>query len=188
MYLCRPFWEEAMGKSQYNIQFGGLSVGEHEFEFEVTEKFFEQYQDSEITRASIHVDATLVKQNNLMHMLFDFEGTVGLSCDRCLIDYDCPISGQEKLVIKHGDPAESNDEMLVLREGLDEADISQYLYEYIELAIPYRKVPCEDENLEYDELPCDQETLSKFEEYKVDEEPAANPEWEKLKNIKFNNN
>lgn len=177
-----------MGKSQYNIQFGGLSVGEHEFEFEVTEKFFEQYEDSEITRASIHVDATLVKQNNLMHMLFDFEGTIGLSCDRCLIEYDCPVSGQEKLVIKHGNPEESTDEMLVLREGLDEADISQYLYEYIELAIPYRKVPCEDENLEYDELPCDQETLSKFEEHKIDEEPTANPEWEKLKNIKFNNN
>jgi len=188
VYLCPPFWEEAMGKSQYNIQFGGLSVGEHEFEFDVTEKFFEQYQDSEITRASIHVDATLVKQNNLMHMLFSFEGTVGLSCDRCLVEYDCPVSGEEKLVIKHGDPAESNDEMLVLREGLDEADISQYLYEYIELAIPYRKVPCEDENLEYDELPCDQETLAKFEEHKVDEEPIANPEWEKLKNIKFNNN
>ncbi len=183
MYLCPPFWEEAMGKSQYNIQFGGLSVGEHEFEFDVTEKFFEQYQDSEITRASIHVDATLVKQNNLMHMLFSFEGTVGLSCDRCLVEYDCPVSGEEKLVIKHGDPAESNDEMLVLREGLDEADISQYLYEYIELAIPYRKVPCEDENLEYDELPCDQETLAKFEEHKVDEEPIANPEWEKLKNL-----
>lgn len=177
-----------MGKSQYNIQFGGLSIGEHEFEFDVTEKFFEQYHDSEITRATIHVDATLVKQNSLMHILFDFEGTVGLSCDRCLIDYDCPVSGHEKLVIKHGDPAESNDEMLVLREGLDEADISQYLYEYIELAIPYRKVPCEDENLEYDELPCDEETLAKFEEHKIEEEPTANPEWEKLKNIKFNNN
>lgn len=177
-----------MGKSQYNIQFGGLSVGEHEFEFEVTEKFFEQYPDSEISRAHIQVDATLVKQNNLMHLLFRFEGTVGLSCDRCLVEYDCPVSGEEKLVIKHGDPAESTDEMLVLREGLEEADISQYLYEYIELAIPYRKVPCEDENLEYDELPCDQETLAKFEEHKIEEEPAANPEWEKLKNIKFNNN
>lgn len=188
MYLCRPFWGEAMGKSQYNIQFGGLSVGEHQFEFEVTEKFFEQYHDSEITRANIRVDATLIKQNNLMNMVFDFEGTVGLSCDRCLVEYDCPISGQEKLVIKHGDPEESNDEILVLREGLDEADISQYLYEYIELAIPYRKVPCEDENLEYDELPCDEETLSKFEEHKVDEEPTGNPEWDKLKNIKFNNN
>ncbi len=177
-----------MGKSQYNIQFGGLSIGEHEFEFDVTEKFFEQYDDSEITRASIHVDAKLVKQNSLMHILFDFEGTVGLSCDRCLIEYDCPVSGQEKLVIKHGDPAESTDEMLVLREGLEEADISQYLYEYIELAIPYRKVPCEDENLEYDELPCDEETLAKFEEHKIEEEPTANAEWDKLKNIKFNNN
>lgn len=172
-----------MGKSQYIIQFGGLSVGEHQFEFDITDKFFEQYTESEITKANIHVNATLIKQNSLLQLLFDFEGTVGLSCDRCLIDYDQPISGNEKLVIKHGNPDESNDEILVLREGLDEVDFSQYLYEYIALAIPNRRVPCEDVD---EDIKCDEETLAKFNETKIDNEP--NPEWDQLKNIKFNNN
>lgn len=172
-----------MGKSQYIIQFGGLSVGEHQFEFDITDKFFEQYTESEITKANIHVNATLIKQNSLLQLLFDFEGTVGLSCDRCLIDYDHPISGNEKLVIKHGNPDESNDEILVLREGLDEVDFSQYLYEYIALAIPNRRVPCEDVD---EDIKCDEETLAKFNETKIDNEP--NPEWDQLKNIKFNNN
>ncbi len=177
-----------MGKSQYKIQFGGLSVGEHQFEFEVTEKFFEQFIESEITKANIQVVATVVKQNSLMHILFSFEGRVGLSCDRCLVDFDCPVNGHEKLIIKHGNPEESNDEILVLKEGLEEADVTQYLYEYIELAIPSRKVPCEDEELEYDAFPCDEEMLSKFNELKTEEEPTENPEWDKLKDIKFNNN
>lgn len=172
-----------MGKSQYIIQFGGLSVGEHQFEFDITDKFFEHYTESEITKANIHVNATLIKQNSLMQMMFDFDGKIGLSCDRCLIDYNHPISGHEKLVIKHGNPEESNDEILVLREGLDEADFSQYLYEYIALAIPNRRVPCEDLD---EEIECDEETLAKFKETKVDNEP--NPEWDELKNIKFNNN
>ena len=176
-----------MGKSQYKIQFGGLSIGEHQFEFDVRNKFFEQFSESEITEANIQVKAKLVKQNTLMHIMFNFEGTVKLSCDRCLVDYDCPVSGQEKLVIKHGNPEESNDEILVLKEGVDEADFSQYLYEYIELAIPGRRVPCEDEELDID-VACDEETLSKYNELKVEEEPSENPEWEKLKNIKFNNN
>jgi len=176
-----------MGKSQYKIQFGGLSIGEHQFEFEVTQKFFEQFKDSEITKANVQVKANLIKQNSLMHILFSFEGTVNLNCDRCLINYDCPISGQEKLVIKYGNPEESNDEILVLKEGLEEADFTQYLYEYIELAIPSRKVPCEDEELDID-VECDEETLAKFNELKTEEEPSENPEWDKLKNIKFNNN
>ncbi len=174
-----------MGKSQYKIQFGGLSIGEHQFEFDVTDKFFEQFSESEITEANIQVKANLVKQNSLMHIAFDFEGTVKLSCDRCLIDYNCPVSGKEKLVIKHGNPDESNDEIIVLKEGLDEVNFAQYLYEYIVLSIPSRKVPCEDEDLDID-VECDEETLSKYNEVKIAEE--LNPEWEKLKNIKFNNN
>lgn len=176
-----------MGKSQYKIQFGGLSMGEHQFEFDINNKFFEQFSESEITEADIQVKANLVKQNTLMHIMFTFEGTVKLSCDRCLIDYNCPISGREKLVIKHGNPEESNDEILVLKEGLEEVNFAQYLYEFIELSIPVRKVPCEDEELDID-VECDEETLAKFNELKIDEEPSTNPEWEQLKNIKFNNN
>lgn len=176
-----------MGKSQYVIQFGGLPMGEHQFEFEITQKFFEQFNDSEITKANIDVKVTLIKQNSLMQLLFDFEGTVNVSCDRCLVDYDCPISGQEKLIIKHGNTDETNDEMLVLKEGYEEADISQFLFEYIELAIPSRKVPCEDEEYDID-VACDEETLKKFEELKIEEEPAPNGNWDVLKKIKFNNN
>lgn len=176
-----------MGKSQYKIQFGGLSMGEHQFEFDVKSEFFEQFSESEITEADIQVKANLVKQNTLMHILFTFEGTVKLSCDRCLIDYNSPISGQEKLIIKHGKSEESNDEILVLKEGLEEADFTQYLYEYIELAIPSRKVPCEDEEFDL-EVECDEETLAKYNEIKIEEQPSENPEWDKLKNIKFNNN
>ncbi len=176
-----------MGKSQYVIQFGGLPIGEHQFEFEITQKFFEQFNDSEITKANIDVTVTLIKQNSLMQLLFDFEGTINVSCDRCLIEYDCPISGHEKLIVKHGNVDESNDEILVLKEGYEEADISQYLFEYIELAIPSRRVPCEDDAYDID-VTCDEETLKKFEELKVEEEPTPNENWEALKKIKFNNN
>ena len=177
--------ELVMGKSQYKIQFGGLSFGEHQFEFEVDEKFFERFSESEITSANISVRATLIKQNSLMHVLFSFDGVVKLSCDRCLIEYDCPVIGNEKLVIKHGNPDESNDEILVLKEGVDEFNFTQYLYEYIELAIPSRRVPCEEED---NDVECDEETLAKLNEHKIDEIKESDPKWDQLKNIKFNNN
>lgn len=178
-----------MGKSQYIIPFGGLSVGIHDFTFEVNDTFFKTIENSEISTASIDVEAKLTKQNNLLQMHFSIYGTVGMDCDRCLKNFDFPIETEENLVIKHGDPGESTDEILVIPEGQEEVDVSQYLYEYITLALPARRVPCE---IDSDEFECDQETLNKLEALatkieKKEEEPN-NPMWEQLNKIKFNKN
>ena len=173
-----------MGKSQYIVKFAGLPVGSHEFEFEVKDKFFEEIEDSEIKRANIEVNLTLIKQGTLMQMIFKIKGTVEMDCDRCLIAYDFPIESEETLVVKHGNPDEGNEEVLVIPEGAGEADISHYLYEYIILALPSRKIPCEiDTNFE-----CDMETLQKLNENSVPEKEEVNPLWEKLNKIKFNKN
>jgi uncharacterized protein len=172
-----------MARSQYIIQFGGLSIGKHEYELDIKDAFFESFADSEIEHADVQVKLVLLKQNSLLQMEFEIAGTVEVNCDRCLKGFDYPIETREKLVIKHGDPLESNDEILVLKEENDEADISQYLYEYISLALPTRRVPCEDLD---EDVECDNDTLNKLEENEIEEEP--NPQWEQLKKIKFNNN
>lgn len=172
-----------MGKKQYIIKFAGLPVGTHEFEFEIDGKFFEQFADSEIQKADLHVNLILLKQNHLMQLQFDISGTVNLSCDRCLIEYDFPVETQDELVLKFGDPDESNDQILVINEGDAQADVSHYLYEYIMLALPGRRVPCEID----DEVECDEETRLKLEENSV-QQSEPNPVWEKLSKIKFNKN
>ena len=118
-----------------------------------------------------------------MQLQFDISGTVNLSCDRCLIEYDFPVETQDELVLKFGDPDESNDQILVINEGDAQADVSHYLYEYIMLALPGRRVPCEID----DEVECDEETRLKLEENSV-QQSEPNPVWEKLSKIKFNKN
>lgn len=179
-----------MAKSQYIVEFGGLSVGVHDFEFEVNDKFFKSIENSEIERATINVDATLTRQNNLLNMHFSIYGTVGVECDRCLKGFDLPIETEEELVIKYGNPDDSNDEILVISEGETQFDVSQYLYEYIALALPARRVPCEaDEKAE-----CDWEMRDKIEKLSPgteegEEENKNNPIWEQLNKIKkFNQN
>ena len=44
-------------------------------------------------------------------MQFNFFGTLKLDCDRCLKEFDFPVEGEESLVIKYGNPEESNDEI-----------------------------------------------------------------------------
>lgn len=178
-----------MGRSQYIIPFGGLSVGLHDFEFQVNNAFFKNIENSEIEKADIHVEARLTKQNNLLQMHFSMEGTVGIACDRCLKDFAYPVGAEEDLVIKHGNPAESTDEILVIPEGVDEFDVSHYLYEYIMLAIPARRVPCE---LDKKKFKCDDDVLGKLDslaaDSEKDEEEPNNPMWEQLNKIKFNKN
>lgn len=178
-----------MGKSQYIVQFGGLPVGVHEFEFGVDTKFFQSIENSEIEKADINVKALLTKQNNLLQMHFSVAGTVALDCDRCLKNFDFPVEAEEDLVIKHGNTSESTDEILVIPEGQDEFDVSQYLYEYIILSIPARRVPCE---LDEEKFKCDYETLNRLKDMEADPEEEGpqpnNPLWEQLNKIKFNKN
>lgn len=171
-----------MGRSQYIIQFGGLTTGTHEYEFNVTDKFFERIVESEIQQANITVLVSFVKQNSLMQMQFKLKGSVATACDRCLKDIDFPIETEGNLVIKYGNPEESNDEILVIPEGASEINISHYIYEYITLAVPARKVPCELDP----SYTCDEETINKLNEHSTQEDEELNPLWDKLKNIKFN--
>jgi uncharacterized protein len=174
-----------MGKKQYIVKFAGLPVGTHEFEFDVNGTFFEQFENSEITKADLKVVIVLLKQNNLMEMQFDISGTVNLSCDRCLTDYDFPVEASEKLVVRTGNPDDSTDEIMVINENDGQADVSHYLYEYIMLALPSRRVPCEiDEDFD-----CDYDTLNKLNENSAhEEEKETNPMWEKLNKLKINKN
>ncbi len=177
-----------MDKRQYIIKFVGLSVGTHEFEFDINDKFFEQFTDSEIHKAKLKVDLVLLKQNTLMQMSFKIKGTVELECDRCVKNFDFPIEAEDNLVVKFGDPEESTDEILVITEGESEADVSHYLYEYITLSLPARRVACEINEA----FKCDEETLKKLYENSAPEEEEqeqTNPMWEQLNKLKkYNKN
>lgn len=173
-----------MGKKQYIVKFAGLPVGTHEFEFDINGTFFEQFEDSEITEADLQVTIVLVKQNNVMQLEFEINGTVNLNCDRCLIAYDFPLEASEILVLRFGNPEDSNDEIMVVNEGDGQADVSHYLFEYITLALPYRRVPCEIE----EDFKCDEETLKKLNENAVQEDEKTNPIWDKLNKLKINKN
>ncbi len=174
-----------MGNKEFVIQFGGLSVGAHEYEFEVKDRFFESFEYSEVARANIVVKLEVLKQNNLLTLNFAIGGTIGVACDRCLADFDIPIHGRQSLVVKNGDASETNDEILVLPHGATEVNIAQPLYEFISLAVPARKVPCEMDK----KYQCDKETLIRLEGISIAESPEENnPVWDKLKNINFKNN
>jgi uncharacterized protein len=178
-----------MRKKAYVIQFGGLKVGSHSFEMEVNDEFFEDLDYSEISKASVKAEIEVLKQNNVLTLHFHLTGTVETICDRCGIESGLPIDITEKLVVKHGEPKESTEDIVVLPHGETEVDVSHFLYEFITIAVPPKRIPCEED----DTIECDYDALAKLdsigtEEEREDSSEDINPIWKDLKKLKFKDN
>ncbi len=183
-----------MGKLKgFKIPFTSLKDGSHNFEFEVTDSFFEAFPYSEIKKGNVQVDVELVKHFHIMTLDIKMKGEVEVNCDRCGNDYFQPIEGDRKLVAHlNADHFEDEDDLISLPESVHELDLSQYLYEYISLLIPSKRV-CggnpEGSNQ------CDQEMIAKLEKLKPESnqgkskktKKSSDPRWDSLKNIKFDN-
>jgi len=165
--------------AHFMIPFSGMKVGNHNFTFEIDDKFFEHFEYSEIKKGKLQVNCLLDKQVRMMVLYFDITGTVRVPCDRCAEEFDQPIEGKQKLIVKFGvDHIEESEDILVITEKEHELDISQFLYEYIHLLLPIKKVHGTDEN---GNSLCDPEVLRYIKET---EDHQIDPRWEALQKLK----
>lgn len=171
----------------YIIQFVGLSVGKHEYEFEIKDKFFEPRDYSEIKKGNIKVDLELLKQSTMMSLIFKISGTVKVDCDLCTEEFDLPIAGEYKLIVKIGGSDEDNedDDIITVAANEHELDLEQFIYEYIVLSLPIKREHPLDKK---GNSTCNKEMLEKIKQYLIDKDPEeeTDPRWDGLKNIKLN--
>lgn len=173
-------------RKDYIIQFVGLSIGQHEFVFDIQDTFFEALDYSEIKQGNIKVGLTLLKQSTMMVLHFKISGTVKQDCDRCTAPLDLPIDGNYKLIVKVGgsDTGNEDDDIITIAANEHELDLSQYIYEYIALSLPIKRVHLDDKK---GKSTCDKEMLKKLEHFLVEEDKEEiDPRWNQLKNIKLN--
>lgn len=169
---------------QFVIPFKGLKTGKHDFAFDIDDHFFEDFKESEVTKGNVHVDVLLDKKTNMLEISFDLKGKVMVACDRCLDDVEMPIDFKAKLYVKFGDVTEEQtDEIIVLSHNETELDIAQDIYEYVHLALPYKRVHPDDEK---GESTCNKEMLQKLKEYLTDRNEDTDPRWDGLKNFMNN--
>ncbi|MCX7729093.1 MAG: DUF177 domain-containing protein [Bacteroidia bacterium] len=146
-------------KIEYIIEYGGLSSGEHEFEFDVDNQFMQQYSlESFENTMNINVHITLIKYNHSIQAKVKLTGNISVHCDKCLIPYLYPVHTENVLLIEKGNPESSTDEILMVEENDNKINFSQYIYETISLALPYKIVPCEV----FENVKCDDEILGKI--------------------------
>ncbi|MFN2260934.1 MAG: DUF177 domain-containing protein [Psychroflexus sp.] len=168
----------------YAIPFVGLKVGQHRFEYDINNSFFELFDFQEFNDVDVKAELLLTKKENMLELDFEFKGLVNVNCDVTLEPFDQPISNTLSLVVKFGEVFnDDNEELLILPHGEHEIEIQQYIYEGIILGLPAKRVHpgVEDGTL-------DSEILEKLDELKPNKEDNTkdedtDPRWDKLKEL-----
>ncbi len=165
---------------EYIIAFKGLSVGEHIFHFQVTQKFFEAMQSPDIYPTDIQVNLKLDYRPGLMTFYMEGSGKITFPCDRCLEEFDFPISYNRTVVYKTGEAEGDDDDVIFISPNDSQVDISQLIYDDILTSIPIRKVhPLNEDGTDS----CNPEQIAFLE--KQSSQKPVDHRWDALKDLKF---
>ncbi|MDR0420344.1 MAG: DUF177 domain-containing protein [Prevotellaceae bacterium] len=149
--------------SKYDVIFSGLSIGKHDFVFEIDDRFFEQFDYSEIKHGKLSANIELNRLSASMIAKVAIKGEVITMCDRCLDDAVINVNYEGTLLIKCGEPdgnIDGNDEIMYLNRGDDTINFAQYIYESIGISLPIQR-------LHSDESQCNKEMIKILKKIKV---------------------
>jgi uncharacterized metal-binding protein YceD (DUF177 family) len=171
---------------EFLIPFIGLKLGKHHFEYQISNTFFENFDYDEFQSSDIKVGLVLDKKSNMLELEFKHKGTVNVPCDLTGEEFDLPIKGKMKLIVRFGDEFNNdNEELLILPHGEHEIDVTQYIYEMIALSVPLKRVHpgIKDGTLQSEALTKLNELTVKEEKEESKQEEDIDPRWDKLKKL-----
>lgn len=186
----------AKNKREFVIPFIGLKLGNHLFEFEVEDSFFEAFEYSIIHNGRVHIDLMLEKKETMMIGNFSCKGKVSTNCDRCNDPIEVPVEGSFQLVFKLGTETSDDEALIVLPPEAYEMDVAPFIYELITVSLPAKIVhedgQCNEEMVETlkqyllnpeDDEWSDEDDID--EDYEDDDDPDndIDPRWSILKNL-----
>jgi hypothetical protein len=86
-----------------NIWSLGLKVGKHHFEYQISNAFFESLWLWWIWKFRYQSECSFREEEHDARIGFQHEGTVNVPCDLTSEDFDLPIQGEMKLLVRFGD-------------------------------------------------------------------------------------
>ncbi|RYD82344.1 MAG: DUF177 domain-containing protein, partial [Sphingobacteriales bacterium] len=147
--------------------------------------FFSFFEYSLVKKGDVNVDLQLEKQRETLLILdFTLKGNIKLECDRCLDEFPYPVNTKNRLIVKLDAKNEGDDdELIFLSPETYMLDVSLYIYEFINLSLPLKKV-CEEGG-----KTCNENMIDYLDHVNEQDENEENidPRWEGLKNINKDN-
>ena len=172
------------GLRDFQIDIFRLSHKLHEFEFNIDDRLFSQFEHSIVEHGKGKCYLELTKSETMMTLNFRIDAFVELICDRSLDSFDYPIKIDEKVIIKFGEDNYSlSEDVLVIKQDTASINIGEFIYEFITLAVPLKKLhPRFEDELEEDDEP--EMIYTSQDEEETDDSQETDPRWEALKKLK----
>jgi uncharacterized protein len=188
---------------KYTIDIFRLNNKVHEYDFEVSDEFFEHFEGSYISKGELVVHVVLDKSDTMLTAGFSIKGKVELTCDRTLEKFEEPVYVKDRVIFKFGDEdREISDEIFMISRNTQRLELAQHIYDFIVLSLPMKKIHprLREEDASFDEgdtvegvliytSPADSASpVGNDPENDNQQDGPIDPRWEILKNLKNNNN
>lgn len=126
---------------EFTIPFIGLKLGEHLFDYQIDNTFFEHFEYKDFNNADILTEVVLNKKTTMLEFELSIKGHVNVNCDITNEPFDQKIKGNYQFIVKFGETFNGdNEDLLILPHGSHEMNIQQYIYETIVLNVPIKKI------------------------------------------------
>ena len=164
------------------IDLKGFKADQQVLEYNLGDEFFGALDGSQLEHGALHVSVSIRKMVGFYELQFHSEGSVTVSCDRCLDDMEQPIESDNRLMVKLGSTYSEDDDTVTIDENEGILDVSWFIYEFIMLAIPIKHVHAPGK--------CNSAMMQKLEELSdavrssEKEAEAIDPRWEALRKLK----
>ena len=126
----------------FDIEVIKFIEGQHEVSFEITDAFFQQVEGNELLeKGTLTTRVKIDKGANLMELTFHTVGSVELTCDRSLEQFDYPLDITDKMLYKYGAEVQEIDEnVMMITRDTPSINVAQLIYEFILLSLPLKKI------------------------------------------------
>lgn len=171
--------------SEYRIPFVGLKLGVHHFTYEIEDEFFAEFENAVLKESKAKVELSFDKKDNFFVLDFFIGGTVMVDCDRCSENFHQELLDEYRVYIKFDDEAkesgEQHEDVIFISSSDSHIDISQLIYEFINLSVPVQKI-CPPKK---DGTPgCNEKVLAILKQGDSHNKTETDPRWSVLKNLK----
>tara|TARA_E500000331_G_C17262845_1_gene715960 strand:+ start:2998 stop:3525 length:528 start_codon:yes stop_codon:yes gene_type:complete len=167
----------------FEINLARLENGTHHFQFELVPDFFETFENNLVEEGYGKASLVIDKSESMMALNFIIEVDVLLICDVSIESYRESLNCQKKHIVKFGlTNEELSDEISTIDMGMQILNVSGYIYEFVSLEIPMKKVHPRLRGQERAELVYKDETPFLNDQ---EQENKIDPRWEVLKKIKL---
>src|SRR5450759_653985 len=138
-------------RREYDIAFVGLKPGLHEYHYEVDDKFFQDYKQTDFSNCHVKIKLTLEKNTSFMMLKFEVGGNVDVVCDRCGNNLGMELWDEFNMVVKLvEDPDEMNEseedpDIFYISRTESHLHLADWIYEFVSLSIPMQRMCNEKE-------------------------------------------